>query len=180
MFLGDIPFYHGSPYAGMVLEEFVGKFFVTPSMSVARDYLVPLVGTGRKPYDDVEEVKTLYTIGVNLDEVDIFNTTEPEDRRLYYKIREDLKKELDWEDWPSRDLQSTPRLRDASLVICGDLPDYGAGIFIRKYLKEMGFRGMWVAEGSQGASLLLFYTKYDAEIIRAECLECGDLFDALF
>ena len=139
-----------------------------------------MLGTGRRPYEGVQEVETLYTISVHLNERDIFNTTEPEDRNIYYKIREELKRELDPEDWPSRELSSTPRLADVSFVIYGDLPDYGAGLAIIPSLKDMGFSGMWVSEGSQGASLLIFYPETDAEIVREERMSYRDRLDGIF
>jgi len=169
----DIPFYHGSPYSGMKnTSDFEGRYlFLTPSRSVASSYTTTLPASGRRPQlFEVEDQKTIYTLRITTLPHEIFDTRNDEHQQLYTEIRDELKYELDPEDWPSRDLTATPNIPDSPISLGGYFPDFGSGLNIIPKLQELGFRALWVSEGSQGASLGLFYSE-DAEIISTEYLD---------
>ena len=166
-------FYHGSPYSGLIsTTEFEGRYlFLTPSPGIARDYTIKLPASGKRPKKRrVINQKTIYTLKVNLSKDVIFDTRRPEHQRLYREIRSQLKLEIESEDWPSKDLMLTPDLPDSSLSTAGFYPDFGSGLNIIPSLQERGFRALWVSEGSQGASLGLFYPE-DAVIIDTQYLD---------
>ena len=167
--------YHGSPYGGLEnLSKFEGRremLFLTPSPSVAEHYTSILLSSGQRPKKmAVKDQKTIYTFNIDLPEEVVFDTRKPEHRKLYYQIRNELKEELEPEDWPSKDLMFTPDLPDSDVSTYGQFPDFGSGLNIRSKLKELGFRAMWVSEGSQGASLGLFYPQ-DAELLNMKILD---------
>lgn len=166
-------YYHGSPYSGLTsTAEFEGRYlFLTPSPGVAKDYTVQLPASGKRPKNrEVFNQKTIYTLVVILPENAIFDTRKPEHHQLYSEIRNQIKLETDPEDWPSRDLIATPDLPDSPISTAGFYPDFGSGLNIIPKLQEYGFRALWVSEGSQGASLGLFYPE-DAKIIDTQYLD---------
>lgn len=165
-------YYHGSPYSGLDLAAYENEIlFVTPSPSVAHHYTVVLPASGRRPRATVLDKKTIYTFDVNINQEDIFDTRYPEHENAYQEIRNELKKILDPEDWPSKRLVATPSLPDSTMNTSGYFPDFGSGLEIVTEFKNRGFRALWVSEGSQGASLGLFYPEEDAEIVDIEYLD---------
>lgn len=164
-------FYHGSPYSSGIVQDFSGfefsggVLFLTPCRQIARDYTRPLLASGKKPSKQVEARPVIYKVELKLEEDDIFDTRKPEHRKLYKDIGKKLREE-DEEDYLEA-LMMTPWLPNCSLEVVGELPSFGAVHKIKKYLKDLNFRAAWISEGSQGASLAVFYPE-DAVILETK------------
>jgi len=164
----DATFFHGSPYSSGNIMDFAnfelagGILFLSPCQNVAQEYTKVLLGSGRKPKQHHLEKPTVYTVKLGIEADEIFDTRKPEHHEMYKKLRRHIAS-LDPED-NLGNLARTPALQDCNLQIAGDFPSFGAAHMLKSHLMPLGFRGVWISEGSQGASLALF-NPLDAKIL---------------
>ncbi len=150
--------WHGTPYGPIrSFSEFaVPRAYFTPSPAVAKDYTHgPGIASGRRPAGVTGSTPSIYEVEVDLEPDEVFDTRRPEHQALYEEIRQEIKRRFpnDRDEWIDRDLIRTPSDVPGW---SGHYPGYGTGLALIPYLKDRGFAGLLLSEGSQGASLLVF------------------------
>lgn len=173
--LTDKEFYHGSPYSSGTISDFSNfelagnLLFLTPCRQVANDYTTPLLAAGRKPTQrQVEDKPVIYTVRIGIPDDLIFDTRNPAHEAVFNEIVDELATANPRHE-RFRDLIHTPWLPGCNVNTAGLLPSFGSVRVLVKPLKDKGFRGVWISESSQGASLALFYPE-DAKILHTEFL----------
>lgn len=158
--LKDQKLFHGSPYSSGIIENFSdfelsgGVLFLSPCKHIAQEYTKPLLSAGKKPKKQVQDTPVVYTVQINIEDDQIFDTRNPAHLQIYKQLRKQIRDEDPEAALDS--LMQTPYIPNCSIQVAGLLPSFGAVHVLKRYLKDMGFRAAWISEGSQGASLALF------------------------
>jgi hypothetical protein len=134
--------YHGSPCAGLNLKSLTkGVLFLTHSKQIAKDYALGKVHFTGKCIG--ERSPTVYHIRCSPHK--LFDLRKPDSQEVYDRIRQ---------EHPDEEL---PKLSSEGLIMRHTgLPSYGNIGGLKLPLRQLGYDGMWVDEGSQGISLAIF------------------------
>lgn len=162
--------FHGSPFGAIkTFKNIKHPIFLTLSKEVAREYAVGEVLNAQKLPDGVTSTNapTIYVVEVKLGDVIDFRQSKV--RELYSRLRNDaLRLNDDYElrhDYPK--IEASGFLSTSS-----GLPSYEFWRPIKKIFSDAGFTvdGIWLDEGSQGASLVYFQPN-DIEILEVHALK---------
>jgi hypothetical protein len=147
--------YHGSPYEAMgSAADFKGPYiFLTDSEQVAGEYKEPLPAAGKRP-EGVKDGPSRYEVELLFDASSIFDTRIPEHMTVF---REMVKQAL-LEDREEPMLTMGDLTRVHATVgsnLGGTFPSYGCVRYLSGRLRDLGYKAAYIAEGSQGASLMV-------------------------
>lgn len=152
-------YYHGSPYTGLRpdLSNWASRqthgIYLSPDVKVAHQYAMnPISGAGYGPQGAARQ-PTIYEMRLH-GNPKLFDTRDKTHRVMYSSLRDAAVKHPDFDAAHT----TLPKEYNKIAGRYGLIP-YNASSYLTDPLKQAGFDGMWVDDGTHGATLRIFEPK---------------------